>query len=281
MTRHTPQVISGDKVFANGIKMGQDFSVKLINGIDLNFVNDTLMHDNQQYITGEKVFVGDFWVNNLNVKNLNGISMNDIVLLNRDEVITAPKVFKDVQVLGDLNVNSLETPVINGVHMKELYENSLLFDKPQVMTGKLNVGSVLIPNGNNLETKSVNGINLRHLMSDAVLIDVPQTIFGAKTFRAPITLDHIKFRHSFDNVTDWDIKHNWMLQDLSQTVNANIVFDHNLVVNDNIFMRNPTINDINLDALNNNTVKLDEPTLLNGQIQFIGPVVSGGQSQVF
>jgi hypothetical protein len=148
------------------------------------------------------------------------------------------------------------------------------------MTGKLNVGSVLIPNGTNFGTKSVNGINLRHLMSDAVLIDVPQTIFGAKTFRAPISVDHIKFSHSFDNVTDWDIKHNWMLQDFTQTVNANIVFDHNLVVNDNIFMGNPTINDINLYLLDNNTVKLDEPTLLNGQIQFIGPVFSGGESQL-
>jgi hypothetical protein len=76
----------------------------------------------------------------------------------------------------------------------------------------------LIPNGTNLGTKSVNGTNLRHLMSDAILIDVPQTIFGAKTFRAHISLDHIKFRHSFDNVTDWDIKHNWMLQDFTQTV---------------------------------------------------------------
>jgi hypothetical protein len=72
-----------------------------------------------------------------------------------------------------------------------------------------------------------------------------------------------------------------MLQDSTQTVNANIVFDHNLVVNDNIFMRNPTINHINLNVLNNNTVKLDEPTLLIGQIQFIGPVVSGGEDQVF
>jgi hypothetical protein len=102
------------------------------------------------------------------------------------------------------------------------------------MTGKLNVGSVLIPNGTNFGTKSVNGTNLRHLMSDAVLIDGPQTLFGAKTFRAHISLDHIKFRHSFDNVTDWDIKHNWMLQDFTQTVNANMFFDHNLVVNYNI-----------------------------------------------
>jgi hypothetical protein len=46
-----------------------------------NAINFITLHNDQQYITGEKVFVGDLWVNNLNVNYLNGISMNDIVLL--------------------------------------------------------------------------------------------------------------------------------------------------------------------------------------------------------
>jgi len=204
--------------------------------------------------------------------------MDDMVLLIIDEIITAPKVFKDVQVLGDLN---LETAVVNGVDLRELFTNSLLFDRPQVMTGRLNVASILIPNGTNLETKSVNGINLPDLMSDAVVVDVPQTIFGEKTFIVPISIDHIKFSSSFDNVTDWDIKYNWMLQHVSQTVNANFIFDNNVVVNDNILMRNPMINDVNFNLLNNNTVKLDEPTKIDGPIQFIGSVVSGSKSTYY
>jgi len=58
-------------------------------------------------------------------------------------------------------------------------------------------------------------------------------------------------------VTDWDIKYNSMLQHVSQTVNANFIFDKNIVVNDNILMRNPMINDVNFNLLNNNTVKLN------------------------
>jgi len=72
-----------------------------------------------------------------------------------------------------------------------------------------------------------------------------------------------------------------MLQHVNQTVNANFIFDNNVVVNDNILMRNPMINDVNLNLLNNNTVKLDEPIKIDGLIQLTGSVVSGGKSTYY
>jgi len=65
MTKNTPQLISGRKRFLNNIRMEENFGLKFINGIDLSYlINDTLMHESQQFITGEKVFVGDLLVNN-------------------------------------------------------------------------------------------------------------------------------------------------------------------------------------------------------------------------
>ncbi|CAG2175415.1 unnamed protein product, partial [Oppiella nova] len=279
MTKNTPQEIFGQKIFSNGVKV-DNLVVDRINGIALDFVNDTLFYDTNQVITGEKVFVGDLWIKNLKVNTMNNISMQDIVLLNADEVITAPKVFSDVRVYSDVNVHSFDSDVINGVQMKGIFENSLQFERPQTLTGRLNFDSIVIPKATNFETQSLNGINLKHLMSDAVLTDTPQTISGAKTFLSPVTVDALHFRHSFDNVTDFDLKHNWLLQDTTQTINADMIFENTVRVNDNIRMRKPVINNIDLNVVNNNTVKVDESAVIGGQTQFRGPVHSSGHIQL-
>lgn len=245
----------------------------------MSFTNDTLLQDIPQSITGEKTFVGDLWAKNLFTHVINNISMDDIVLVNGDQTIPATKVFTDVDVYGDLNVESLESRVINGVDMLDIYVNSLQYEKPQIMTGRLNVQSITIPKGTNFETNLVNGVNLKHLLADAVLKDVPQTIIGAKTFTAPVTVERTHFTHTFDNVTDHELKHEWLLQDVPQTITGNVVFDQKVEVEDNLLMTVPVINNINLNLLASSTVKIDEPAVISGETRFVQPLISEGISQ--
>ena len=165
--------------------------------------------------------------------------------------------------------------------MRELFENSLQYERPQIMTGRLNVESITIPKATHFQTNSVNGIDFKKLMSDAVLIDIPQNISGVKTFIAPTTIERTHFVNSFDNVTDYDLKHNWLLQDTTQTVNSDLIFDQKTIVDNKILMRTPVINNVNLELLSNNSVKVDEPALITGQsIRFIAPVISEGKPYV-
>ena len=280
MTKRTPQLIYGQKTFLRGIKADNNLIVRYVNGIDMNFFNDTLLHDTQQVITGEKIFATDLWVKHLRINSINNILMDDIVLLNTDQIIPSAKNFSDVHIYSNLNVYSFESNYINGIYMKEFFENTLQYTKPQIITGRLNFNTISIPKGFNFETKAVNGIDLRKLMADAVLTNIPQTITGSKTFIAPITIERTNFIHSFDNVTDFDLKHNWLLQDMTQTINSDIIFDQNISVDNYIQMKVPIINQVNLELLSNNSVKLDEPALIAGNSRFVAPVVSEGLTSI-
>ncbi|CAG2109890.1 unnamed protein product [Medioppia subpectinata] len=253
-----------------------NLTIAYINGVNFNFINDTVLYGLANYITGEKTFVGDLWVKNLRVDTINNISMADIVLVNRDEVITAPKQLENVIIYGDLNVHSFDSHIINGVHMNNFYANSLQYTKPQTFTGRPNFDTIIVPKATNFGTNSVNGVNLNHLMADAVLTNVRQIIVGQKTFISPVTIGSVIFKHTIDGVTDYLMRNGWLLQDVKQIINSDVIFEHMVRVNDGILMAKPVINNIDLNLLNDNTVKVDEPAVIGGVTRLTGNVDSKG-----
>lgn len=193
---------------------------------------------------------------------MNGVNLTDLVLLNGDEVIPAPKTFvSSVRTSGNVNLMSLESPGL----ARELYENTLLYDANQTISGTLEFGAILVPQGATLDSILVNGVDLRNLMHDAVFIDIPQIITGAKKFHNSVTTTSMSFQGNFDGVTDWDMKQNWMLQGVNQTLFGDLVFERAVhIAGSRLEVGNAMINGLNLIQLSADIVKVDEPAHIQG-----------------
>ena len=285
MTKNTRQIVVGVKTFPSGLQVAKNLTILgHLNGIDMKFLGDSLLRTGNQNIWGQKVIQGDVYVNNLVInRGLNGINLNDLVLLNSTtpQILSGKKTFNSITVNGPLNVSRVYVEKeINGVNVNDFFKATMLFDEPQVVTGLKHFSKVSIPKGTNLDTSSVNGYNLKRIYWDAVLIDQPQTISGEKTFKGAQTFDHLMFHRYFDGVTDHDIRYNWMLQGVNQVVDGNLVFNLGMAVNNNLDIINGTITGIHLVNLNRTIVKKNEPSSINGQVTFARQVSVSGDVSV-
>ena len=297
MTRHTKQAITGTKTFPKGLHVIKDFTITgTLNGLSMQFLNDSLLRSASQRIWGPKTIMGDLHVTNLVTSHLNGIDMsNDLVLINstRPQMIAGRKTFRSVTVQGNLNVKSLEVAgKINGIGFHDLIHNTLLYDAPQLVTGLKHFDHVTVPKDSNLEVTTLNEYNLKELVSDAVLIDVPQSITGNKVFKSPeVRFSDLRFHSLFDGVSDAEMRGNWLLQGVDQDIRGDLVFadapghqrrrdSPTVVVKGNLIISNGTVNGIDLRALDNDIVKVNEPAVVEGPVTFKGRVVADGEVAV-
>lgn len=153
----------------------------------------------------------------------------------------------------------------------------LIYTDYQTVTGRKTIsGTIHVMNQSNLQTSDLNGLNLSNLWADAVLIDVPQEIYGHKTFIDGAVFDNLNFHDTLDEVTDWDIKKNWMLRDKFQTVEGSIIFEKELSAKD---LKVGLINGIDIQRLKSEIVKLNEVSEVEGPLIFQN-VLSNGNIKV-
>lgn len=285
MTKNTRQIVIGVKTFPSGIQVAKNMTILgLLNGIDMKFLGDSLLRSGNQNIWGQKVIQGDVYVNNLIInRGVNGINLNDVVLLNSNvpQTLTGKKTFNAVTVNGPLNVTRVYVERdLNGIHVNDFFKATMLYDEPQVVTGLKHYSKVTIPKASNLDTNSVNGYNLKKIYWDAVLIDQPQTISGEKTFKGTQAFDQLVFHRYLDGVTDHELRYNWMQQGVNQVVDGNLVFNIGLSVNHNLDIMNGTISGVHISNLNRTVIKKDEPATINGQVTFARQVSVNGDIKV-
>ncbi|KAI1303942.1 hypothetical protein HDE_02022 [Halotydeus destructor] len=172
------------------------------------------------------------------------------------------------------------TGLMDGVSVQDLFQNTMLYDAMQTVTGFKQFDTVVIPPNENLGAKLVNGINLPHLFSRAVMKVGPQTIAGDIVFRGPVRFENLWFHDTFDGVTDADLKRNWLLQGAHQVIEGDMVFDEDVVINGNLDISSGTINAINIRDLDRTIIKKDEPATIPGPITFREAIHSFGDVQV-
>lgn len=143
----------------------------------------------------------------------------------------------------------------------------------EVLGKKTIKGALVITDGANLETTDLNGVDLRALWDDAVFIDIPAEISGIVTFKDNVVFDSLSFNRTIDGVSDFEMRHNWMLKDKPQVVRGNVKFMNGLSAKD---LTIQSLNGIDLNKLQSEIVKTNEATEISGSIIFENSVVSLG-----
>ena len=295
MTKTTKQVITGAKIFPQGIVITGDFLTKTLNGIDIRFLNDSLLKPINQTVFAPKTIDGDLYVQNLVTTSLNGINMNDLILINTDQpqIITGNKVFRSVKISGSsLNVSNLEVSNdINGVKVKELFDNTMLYDAAQNVSGAKHFEKITIPLTADLYAESVNGYRFRDIIQDAVYLDGDQDIHGDKIFKSPrVHFKELNFQKTFDGVSEDSIKKNWLLKGVNQVIEGDLIFKDIrssgsrrtplVVVMGNLYIDNGTLNGHDIRALDHSIVRKNQNAVIEGVITFKDVVTSQGDVDV-
>lgn len=165
-----------------------------------------------------------------------------------------------------------------------------IIDAP-ITVSELSANSTL---AKNLEIDgNIDGINFTKMVEDAVVIDVPQKLSGTKNF-TNLNIEHLRLKNNFDAKKKLqEIKdNNLILEDLDDidTITANKVYFNNklngiyktkfeTVKNDkklivegdhefeeitvfgSVFIETNQINHIDLDDVEENSIKIDEPQI--------------------
>ncbi|XP_023224840.1 uncharacterized protein LOC111625835 [Centruroides sculpturatus] len=268
------QLVHGKKTF-EFIEFGQNVIVGgLLNDVnvsDFHYVLKT--HGNQTFSVSKITF------NNLNVENqlivhnaINGIPVEEIVLLSEDSEITGNKIFEliEAETLHIDNMNS-SSKFLNGLDIVNLLETSLTRSGHQFITGtKTFLEKLVIIEGGNLETDLFNGLDISEIWKDTLLIDeYNQTVTGKKTFIQKTIFESVKLVGSIDRTTHFDIG-NWLLQG-DQTINGSLIFLKDLyIVKENIDMKvEGFFNGINIQTFEQEIINVEETTSTSSYLHFL------------
>ncbi|XP_035217633.1 uncharacterized protein LOC118190946 [Stegodyphus dumicola] len=268
-----PQNVSGKKVFETIILEENSVVLGLINNLNISFLTDTFLKIGNQALRS-KTFTGDVKVKNLTVfGSINGVPVDDFVTL------TGPQIISNARMLSNVTFNEIEAKNIeiygnvNSINLDEMMEDTLTYEGYQEIKGKKSVkGTIHVPDGHDLKSRYVNGVDFSELWNDAVWLDTPETISGIKTFANNVIFGSLIFKSTIDGVTEWDMKHKWMLKNVAQVIEGNATFVNGLSVQ-NLEVTG-LLNNINVTHLNNTIVKTNEPAVIEGPVIFEGTLIS-------
>lgn len=290
MTKNTEQIITGVKTFNEGLHIKNDFTITgTFNGLSMQFLQDSLLSSTYQVVQGPKIVQGDLYVNNLFTKSLNGINLaSELILLNstQPQMISGRKNLRQIKVSHGLDVQQLNVANnINGVNVNDLFSKTMLYDKPQLVTGMKKFKQITIPHESNLDASTLSGYNFASLVEDAVYIDLPQNITGEKTFLAPNTyFKNVNFYKTFDGITNRTFRNNWLLQGVDQEIFGDLVLADlpgapqkqrkpSIVIKGNLDIGG-RLNGHDVRQLYSSIVKVNEKAIVRGSITFAGTVTA-------
>ena len=272
MTTNTPQTINGSKIFTQNVMVNHHLSIDNFNGLSINrSLSNSLFQNSSQFISGSKTIYGDLYVDHLKVKHINDADMNDLVPINKNVLISAPKHFQQVKVVETLKtVHVPNLKMLNGHSFHDIFYNSLRREWPQRVTGRKHFAQMIVPQGHNLIINSVNGHNLKDIAKNVIYKDVNhvQVIYGRKYFYNLVNFEQFNFNHSFDEISATEFNHGWLQRDQNQVINGNIklVGDVRIKQDMNVLKM---INNIDLVRLNNSIVKTNEPVVIQNPVSML------------
>lgn len=273
LTLKTSQSITGQMSF-NQVLLLAPSKIQSINGFPMhNLDNVFRTYGNQHFDL--KVFGGNISMKSLKIKRINGIPIEEVVFMDalKQRTITGLKHFKSEHLHFDyLTVDDLYLPSINGIPVANLIEGTLRRSMPQTVPKHIQFRVLKVREDEDFRTLTVNSVNLRQLESDVVFAqgNMYQNITGTKIFMGAAHFEAITFRDRFENITNFEMQHNWMLQGRHQKVEADFTFENVQV--DNVFVHDSHLNGIDLNVMNQSVVRLDRKDVIHSTVVFVGAV---------
>ncbi|GBM11567.1 hypothetical protein AVEN_180128-1 [Araneus ventricosus] len=268
-----PQVITGRKVIQEVVLEENSIIVETFNNVNMTYLTETILRIGNQALKS-KAFKGNVKIDKLTVRgSINNVPVSEFVTLHGNQELLHSRELINVT-FREIYANDIQVAgTVNGIDIDEMMRDTMTYAGHEEVIGKKIIkGTIHIDNGYDLTVTNINGINIDGIWEDAVFLDIPQEIKGPKTFKSSVNFNNLIFT-TIDGVSEQDIN-NWMLKDVPQTVEGNVVFlDGISIKNLNV---EGYINGVNITELDASIVKLNEPSTIEGPIIFDNLVTSKG-----
>ncbi|XP_071539560.1 uncharacterized protein [Panulirus ornatus] len=279
VTLHTPQVITGGKVFAQGVFIEGDLDVtsKLIDGVNLDELNASLSYMNTSDWKFDVIFEKDVHAPSIAFGGkLNGLDWNylanDIVYDDETSVtISSVKTFKAGLTITD----AIFKNTFNG----ESFSNLVTTSSDEIITGeKAFLNDVTF---GSLTVDLLAGIDLETLVESAVYLNRDgQVVRGKKTFTNTLATKVLDITENIRNV-DF---HNVVTKSTDQVFTApqslRFAAFNDLEVKSIDMIPGATVNTVDISLLNSKHVSLTSNSYHSGVLTVEGPVVVEGPLSV-
>ncbi|KAH9365617.1 hypothetical protein HPB48_005785 [Haemaphysalis longicornis] len=214
--RNVQQVISGKKtVMGKTFVHGHVTTGNLVNGVNIkDLYNRAMSKTRENLISAPMTFLAGVEARRLHLyepAKLDGLDLDNVVLLREDEVLTGVVVFKNLLSDGDITIHGL----LNGCNItKPSHEHvPQTIDGPMTFIDKVAVDSLTLAG-------PINGLNLSDILRDAVTKSTEQVIRGTKTFTNLRGLDISNALHVHGNVHSRGLIGGISMEDLATVVTA-------------------------------------------------------------
>lgn len=274
-----PQHVKGTIRFNGGVTFNSSLLIsRQLNNMDAYNLTNAIRTQLTETVTQRKVVYGDLTLDQLYADRIDNINLQDVFIANSREtqIINSPMTIDDLDIENTLTINSnARFGSFNNINVSDVFFNTLQYDTPQVINAPVEVTTLRLTKNSRLATNALNGVDLRAVLSDAVLVDVPQQIIGPKTFIAPVDLrGKCYMRHTINGLSHEDLRLSYLLNSDDPSIDGDIIFNSDVVVNKELEIDSGLINDININSfadsvLYENRTRLNKnrplPMIVQGQ----------------
>ncbi|KAL1472937.1 hypothetical protein MTO96_022708 [Rhipicephalus appendiculatus] len=221
-----PQVVDGVKVFQNRLRL-ESLLADQVNGVDIKeHIRRVVRRNVQQVITGKKTVMGKAFVHgHVTTENLisapmtflggvdarrlhlygpaklDGLNLDNVVLLREDEVLGGTVVFKNLLSDGDIQIGGL----LNGCNITKLYKEALYNNGVKQSVYGQKHFSKLNVKGNVHILGDLNGAPFDAVVGNLLMRNVPQTVDGPVTFLDKVVVDSLTLTGPINGVNLTDL----------------------------------------------------------------------------
>ncbi|XP_057307107.1 uncharacterized protein LOC130645210 [Hydractinia symbiolongicarpus] len=245
-----------------------------INDVNFHhFLNSALRSNGTNFINGS-VQYDHLHVSNLVTNLFAGVDLTNIFLISGNQTV-----------LGDINFSSIKTKnvyatnLIDSVNITELKTNTVEKNKDQTLNAMYTFERNVLVN-NNLTVKGrINNIDLDEYNNSAVHLTSDETITGVKTFKN-VTFQNVTFLGLVNGVNMSLLTDDVLTKTGDHTICQPTTFENSVIVNgtaivsDNVLVSS-LVNDINITALSQSAVRLNQYQVLSGSYHFQGGLEIG------
>lgn len=238
--RNVQQVITGKKtVMGKAFVHGHVTTGDLVNGVNIKDLYARAMSKTQEnLISAPMTFLGGVDARRLHLygpAKLDGLNLDNVVLLREDEVLGGTVVFKNLLSDGDIEIGGL----LNGCNITKLYKEALFNNGVKQSVYDRKHFSKLNVKGNVHIHGELNGAPFDALIGNLLMRNVPQTVDGPLTFLDKVVVDTLTLTGPINGVNLTDLLRDAVTKSAEQVIRGTKTFtnQHGLVVSNSLHVR--------------------------------------------
>lgn len=273
LTTTTNQTIRARYRFNKPLVLEANTVMQSVNNLTLSYLDNLLLKTGAQVVPTQKVFAGNLHVHNIQAARINGVPFGEFVFAHdKARLILGQKTILGPWTVDSLDVGDLNVARINQHSVEHLLKTTLRKHAPQRLPNSMGFKKLLIHGGDDFACPQVNTVNISFLHDDVVRMQNEgraQFVPGKKKFSGRVRFGAIEFERHWNNIIDWEMRHNWMVQNVQQNVYADFSINV-LKVRGKVLIHDARLNNIHLGWLENNVVRLDRKSVIMSRLQFAG-----------